>query len=45
MPKGQDKPGHNKKKPKQEKSSAPKSAYAQAMAGKVPAPTFDNKKK
>jgi hypothetical protein len=33
MAKGQEKP-KDKKKPKQEKSGAPKSAYAQSMSGK-----------
>lgn len=32
MAKSQDKPKRDKKKPKQEKSGAPKSAYAQSMA-------------
>lgn len=45
MSKGRDKPGHEKKKPKQKNSDAPKSAYAQTMAAKAPAPTFVNKKK
>ncbi len=44
MAKGQEKPGRDKKKPKQEKSGAPKSAYAQSMAGKV-APTPLGKKR
>ena len=34
MAKGQEKQGRDKKKPKQEKSGAPKSAYAQSMADK-----------
>jgi hypothetical protein len=34
MAKGQEKP-KDKKKPKQEKSGAPKSAYAQSMASKT----------
>jgi len=39
MTKGRDKPGRDKKKPKQEKSGAPKSAYAQSMDVKgAPAP-------
>jgi len=39
MAKGRDKPGRDKKKPKQDKSGAPKSAYAQSMATKgTPAP-------
>jgi hypothetical protein len=34
MTKGQNKPKRDKKKPKQENSGAPKSAYAQSIAGK-----------
>ena len=34
MAKGQEKPGHNKKKPKQVKTDAPKSAYQQSMGEK-----------
>jgi len=45
MAKGQEKPGRDKKKPKQDKSGAPKSAYAQSMqkASAAP-PTFGKKK-
>jgi hypothetical protein len=46
MAKGQEKQGRDKKKPKQDKSGAPKSAYAQSMSNKAgTAPTPFGKKK
>ena len=46
MAKGQEKQGRDKKKPKQKESTrtAPKSAYAQSMSNKGPAPAFGAKK-
>ena len=46
MAKGQVKTGRDKKKPKQDKSGAPKplSAYKQSMAGKGPATSLGSKK-
>ena len=45
MAKGQEKPRRDKKKPKQPKSDAPKSAYAQRMAEKGAATPFIPTKK
>jgi hypothetical protein len=44
MAKGQEKPKRDKKKPKQQKSDAPKSAYAQRMAEKGTATPFITRK-
>ena len=44
MAKGQQKPSRDKKKPKQEKSGAPKSAYAQSLETKGVAAPFTKKK-
>lgn len=45
MAKGQEKPGRDKKKPKQAGSGASKSAYAQSMQTKSAAPPAFGKKK
>jgi len=44
MAKGQEKPKRDKEKPKQPKSDAPKTAYAQSMAEKGTATPFTPKK-
>ena len=44
MSKGRDKPGRDKKKPKQEGSGGAKSAYALSMEAKVAPAPFGKKK-
>lgn len=44
MPKGEEKKGRDKKKPKQDKAGKSQSEYAKSMAGKSTAPAFGAKK-